>query len=190
MPLTLAPLAANADNVSSPVSKILLGIRRKIEDTGLSFQQFLAARGYRAVHVYDQTLESEGRIGYDPPMSECPAVVLLTDAHPPTDDRGIGNEIWTFEVGVMLKMELRDQDVTDALDAWWELARTIMVANKQPQLDPYLGTGAIPGLQDFKIVGAMSPPSSAATREGFRAASGSFILQFRLVANILESTGD
>lgn len=183
MALNLDPIAGD-----SPFALLLVGLRNKIEDTNLSFQKFLAAEGQAAVTVFDQTSEDDGRQAYDPPLSMCPAVVLVGGITPPGEDRGRGNEKWFYEIAVMLKMEAVDKDVRMPLNAFWELIRTCAVGVKQPQNDQHLGPSAIPSIADYGFGSQITPPQTDA-RDGFRAARGHFILRFRLSDTVLDQSG-
>lgn len=175
MTLSLTPVT------DDPFSLLLVALRNKILNADLSFKKYLVSLGISTLNVFDQTVEADRRHAYDPPISLCPAVVLMTSGHPPVRDRGIGNETWHFEVGVFFKMELPQKDSRVGLHAFWELIRTVMVSNKVPQLDPL---HVSPSIADYWIEGDITPPSSD-ERTGFRVASGGFVMRFRFSDRVL-----
>jgi hypothetical protein len=164
-----------------PFSAILDALSGKIGDANLSFAKYLASQSLPAVKVFDQTVEADRAHAYDPPLSLCPAVTLLTSGFPPVQDRGVGSEIWHFEVAVLFKMELPQKDSRIGLDAFWELVRTVMAGNKTPQIDPL---GQISGMADYDIRDEISPPTSS-ERDGFRVARGMFVVRFRIAERVL-----
>lgn len=181
MTLTLEPAA------ECPYVNLLEGLSAKIKDANLSFVKELQAQATAhghtySLHVFDQTVEADQVHAYDPPLSLCPAVTLLTSGFPPVRDRGIGSEIWHFEVAVLFKMELPEKDSREGLRAFWELTRTIMAGNKTPQIDP-IAIAAAGALADYRIADEMNPPTSS-ERDGFRVARGMFIVQFRVADNL------
>ena len=180
MSLTLEPQADN------PFVDMLEGLSAKIKDADLSFVKELIDQGQitlaSELNVFDQTVEADRTHAYDPPLSRCPAVTLLTSGFPPARDRGIGNEIWHFEVAVLFKMELPEKDARDGLRAFWELTRTVMAGNKTPQIDPIASAVGV-RLADYRIADDIAPPTSS-ERDGFRVARGMFIIQFRIAENL------
>ena len=180
MSLTLDPQSSN------PYADIIDGLAAKIANPDLSFVKELVAQGLISdeteLNIFDQTVEEDRRHAYDPPLSLCPAVTILTSGYPPVADRGIGTEIWHFDVAVMLKLELPDRDSRKGLRAYWELTRTVLAGNKTPQLDPLAQTVG-PKLADYQIADDMAPPTSS-ERDGFRVARGMFIVQFRYSDNV------
>lgn len=160
-----------------PAVDLLEALAAKIEDPRLALVKRLAQEDLPPIKVFDQTLDEEGRHAFDPPVSQCPAVVLMTSSAPPLTERG--TEIWHYEIAVNFKMEVPQKDMRAPLRVFWDLIRTVLVGNKQAQIDHI---GSIVGVADYRISDNILWPMSDATR---RIARGAFTIQFRFADNVL-----
>lgn len=173
MTLTLDPLAQD------PWGLIVDTLKSKIESTDLSFQKYLSQIGLGDVNVYHQ--RGPGKMAWDPPISKCPAVILLASAFPAADDMGAGDERWYFTVTVLFKMPVRRDGASQAFQACHELVRTVFAGWRPGTLDPL---STIPCVGDYMIEGNLTPDIADAD-SGRGVARLAFDLRFRLNHTIL-----
>jgi hypothetical protein len=175
MSLTLEPLTTD------PWSAIVEAVADKIENTDLSFYKYLESIGTPLRTVYTQTDPGGDKNMWDPPLSKCPAVVLLSSAFPPVEDHGIGDERWWFSVTIYFKMRLPEKDASKGFQACHELLRTLFAGWRQSQLDPLQ---QITGVRDYAVEGNVTP-DIATPESGKAVAQVVFDLKFRLAESIL-----
>lgn len=172
--LTLEPLATD------PWGAIVTALANKIKDTNLSLHKYLTAQGHPTLKVFTQMAPAPGEKNnqWDPPLSACPAVVLMSSAFPFADDRGVGDERWYFAVTVMFKMRLTGGDATPGFQACHELIRTIWAGNRTGSLDPLqaVAGGAVGG---YSVEGNLTPEISTEA-SGRSVARVAFDIRFRL----------
>ena len=172
MSLTLEPLSED------PWGLIVDTLKTKIENSDLSFVKYLDSIGLNDLNVYHQ--RAPGKFGWDPPISKCPAIILLASAFPSVDDRGAGDERWYFSVTVLFKMPVR-RDAQEAFQACHELIRTIFAGWRPGTLDPL---STIDGVGAYAIDGNIAP-DIADPESGRGVARLAFDLRFRLNQQIL-----
>lgn len=173
MPLSLEPLT------DDPWVEILEALGTKIKNPDLSLAKYLQSINQNPITVFDQTGEDANN--WDPPVDRCPAVVLLTGPFPFAEDKGIGDERWSFSVMVLFKMHLENADARQGIRAVHELIRTIFYSWRTAQLDPLQ---AITGVYDYDVEGDFSP-FLAAEAGGRWVARAAFTVRFKMTESIL-----
>lgn len=177
--MPLEPLAEGSDRWVT----IIETLATKIADTTLSFHKYLVnVLGMPAPKVFTHFGLAAGVPNYDPPLDQCPAVVLQTVNTDPVNDRGSGSERWTFSVLLYFKMEMRDGDQRKPIRANHELIRTLLYGWRGPgPTDPL---GVIPGVGKYEIVGDISPQLGIPA-VGYTVARTMFTLRFDVFETIL-----
>jgi len=173
MTLTLEPLAQD------PWGLIVDTMASKLTSADLSLAKYIASIGLPALRVYHQ--RAPGKNGWDPPLSKCPAIILLASAFPAADDMGVGDERWYFTVTVMFKMPVKGADATEAFQACHELVRTLFAGWRPGTLDPL---STIDCVGDYMIEGNLAPDISD-PESGRGVARLAFDVRFRLNQTIL-----
>lgn len=149
MSLTLDPLPTGSD----PWTKIINALAAKIADTDLSFVKYLTAIGQESLNVFTNMEDTDK--AWDPPLQDCPAIMLNADAHPAVEDHGPGMEVWYLDVGVEMKLHLDEGAADRGYQACYELVRTLFVGWRQGlSIDPI---SALPEVADYHIEGEVMP---------------------------------
>lgn len=112
-----------ADN---PWVKVLEAIRAQIADDALSWHKFCVAIFGKAPKTFARYSTENNAAYWDPPLTDCPAVLITAINTPPLEDLGAGNEQWHLSFAMTVKAELRDRDQRKGLAANYELLRTLM----------------------------------------------------------------
>lgn len=176
MSLTLDPLPTGSD----PWTTIILSLAEKIASEDLSFVKYLTAIRQNQINVFTNMTDTEK--AWDPPLDECPAIMLTADAHPGVEDHGAGQEIWFLDVGVEMKLHLAEGGAEQGYQACYELVRTIFAGWRQGlAIDPL---SALQHVADYQIEGEVMP-RIVTPSVGRYTARCFFLVRFKIADTIL-----
>lgn len=169
MPQNYTPVA------DCPWVKVAEKIREKLLDQTLAFYKFCVAVFGKVPQVFARFGTDNNAAYWEPPLTECPAVLVTAVNTPPGDDYGAGNEQWHLSFAITAKYELADRDQRKALAANFDLLRTLFYRFRPGTLDILTG---VPGVGKYEIVGDLTPQIAQAGAQ--TTARTTFIVQFTL----------